>query len=282
MPSALRRQVDTNSEFSEALQEASALQFSALRPKPFAQVTETSVDTSSQAPTPIGVSPPSPVGEAETVGPLIRPTPTKSILPGASVPAIPFVSQKPLLIEICGGSCLLSSVAQEQGFGILPVDFVGNKFRPYVRVVHLDLRLPSSWEFLSKVLEQRPVAHIHLAPPCGTCSRRLSGSRSRTWDGGGLARLACCFIDLNAMARLTYLLIVVLLVLGAVPTVMATRRKPKRRPVEPDDGGDRGTAAPGTAGSSFPMTVANPDATSQNARYRQRGAPPPLDQGRSL
>ena len=96
---------------------------------------------------------------------------------------------------------------------------------------------------------------------------RLSGSRSRTWDGGGLARLACCFIDLNAMARLTYLLIVVLLVLGAVPTVMATRRKPKRRPVEPDDGGDRGTAAPGTAGTSSPMGVANPDAASQNARY---------------
>ena len=58
------------------------------------------------------------------------------------------------------------------------------------------------------------------------------------------------------MARLTYLLIVVLLVLGAVPAVMATRRKPKRRPVEPDDGGDRGTAAPGAA-----------DAASQNASY---------------
>ena len=58
------------------------------------------------------------------------------------------------------------------------------------------------------------------------------------------------------MARLTNLLIVVLLVLGAVPAVMATRRKPKRRPVEPDDGGDRGAAAPGAA-----------DATSQNASY---------------
>ena len=50
------------------------------------------------------------------------------------------------------------------------------------------------------------------------------------------------------MARLTYLLLTVLLVLGAVPIVMATRRKPKRRPVESDD-------------------VTNPDAASQRAGY---------------
>ena len=97
---------------------------------------------------------------------------------------------------------------------------------------------------------------------------RLSGSRSLTWDGGGFARLACWYIDMNAMARLAYLLLVVLLVLEDVPMVLATRRKPKRQPVASEDGGDRGAADPGPTASSSSAGVANPADASQHAGYR--------------
>ena len=70
------------------------------------------------------------------------------------------------------------------------------------------------------------------------------------------------------MARLAYILLAVLLVLGDVTTVVATRRKPKRRQVESDEGGDRGATDPGPARSSASSSFANPDAASQRASYR--------------
>ena len=57
------------------------------------------------------------------------------------------------------------------GFDILPIDFEGNKQRPYVHVVQLDLRQRSTWEFLEYLAHSRRPFHFHAAPPCGTASR---------------------------------------------------------------------------------------------------------------
>ena len=79
---------------------------------------------------------------------------------------------RPLVIELCCGTALLSSVAQEAGYAVLPIDWGHNKHKPYVRALQMDLRSPSTWAFLRHVCETRPIAWIHVAPPCGTASRK--------------------------------------------------------------------------------------------------------------
>ena len=91
-------------------------------------------------------------------------------LPGPLVSPTP-VGTPPLFIELCAGTALLSQQAAEAGFRMLAVDHHGNRFKPHVHVLQLDLRSPSSWEFLRGVLSSQAVAHVHIAVPCGTCSR---------------------------------------------------------------------------------------------------------------
>ena len=108
------------------------------------------------------------------------------------------LSEAPLFIEVCCGCALLSSCAAKAGFDILPIDFEGNKQRPFVHVVQLDLRHRSTWEFLEYLALSRRPFHFHAAPPCGTASRARdvpmpSASQVGTmatgtpWSQGGFA-----------------------------------------------------------------------------------------------
>ena len=76
-----------------------------------------------------------------------------------------------LFIEACCGSALLSSCTSKAGFDVLAIDFHGNKHRPFVHVVELDLRKRSTWSFLEHLATSRRPFHFHGAPPCGTASR---------------------------------------------------------------------------------------------------------------
>ena len=76
-----------------------------------------------------------------------------------------------LFIEACCGSALLSSCVSKAGFDVLAIDFHGNKHRPFVHVVELDLRKQSTWSFLEHLARSRRPFHFHAAPPCGTASR---------------------------------------------------------------------------------------------------------------
>jgi len=78
---------------------------------------------------------------------------------------------KPLVIEICAGTAMLSRCFQEVGFDIMAVDHTHNRFHPLAHICNLDLTLKSSWEFLEYVVRNFPVCFVHAAPPCGTCSR---------------------------------------------------------------------------------------------------------------
>ncbi|CAE7252934.1 SLC24A2 [Symbiodinium sp. CCMP2592] len=79
--------------------------------------------------------------------------------------------EKPLFIEVCAGSALLSSVAREAGFDILPID-AGHKVpRAYAHVLRLDLRESLTLQFLENVLQNRAVAWIHFSLPTGTTGR---------------------------------------------------------------------------------------------------------------
>ena len=78
---------------------------------------------------------------------------------------------RPVFIEACCGSAILSQCVGHAGFETVAVDFEGNKHRPFVHVLKLDLRQDSSWSFLEFVCKTRMVLHFHGAPPCGTASR---------------------------------------------------------------------------------------------------------------
>ena len=170
-------------------------------------------------------------------------------------------------IEIFAGSGRLSACLKQRGFDAFGIDHVVAKGAKCT-VLRRDLCQKADRAHLWELIAGDSVRYIHMAPPCGTSSRKAFWLKVPNLGRGGLARLACWYIDSNAMARLAYLLLAVLLVLGDVPMMMATRRKPKRRPVVSDDGGDCGAADPGPAASSSSAGAANPAAASQRAGYR--------------
>ena len=79
---------------------------------------------------------------------------------------------KPLFLEICSGSALLSYVAKEAGYIAVPIDWHHNRQKSCVHTLQLDLRLASTWSFLRRTCSSCNVAWIHMAPPCGTASRK--------------------------------------------------------------------------------------------------------------
>jgi len=80
-------------------------------------------------------------------------------------------ADKPLFLEICSGSAMLSYVAKEAGYHAVPIDWHHNRQRSCVHSLQLDLRLASAWHFLRRTCSACNVAWIHMAPPCGTASR---------------------------------------------------------------------------------------------------------------
>ena len=97
--------------------------------------------------------------------------------------SFPFPKDSLLFIEACCGCALLSSCVAKLGFEVMPIDFEGNKHRPYMHVVQLDLRKRETWQFLRYVAESRRPFHFHAAPPCGTASRARDTPMSSTDHG---------------------------------------------------------------------------------------------------
>ena len=73
-----------------------------------------------------------------------------------------------VFIQLCA---VLSSIAQRHGYRVLPVDCKRNRHKPRCRIVSLDLAEDHAWEVLEYIIETCDVAAVHLAPPCGTCSK---------------------------------------------------------------------------------------------------------------
>ena len=68
--------------------------------------------------------------------------PTAESLKPVAHDAVPKV--KPLVIEICAGTAMLSRSFQEVGFDIMAVDHTHNRFHPLAHICNLDLGLQSS------------------------------------------------------------------------------------------------------------------------------------------
>ena len=105
-----------------------------------------------------------------SVTPAAAPPPKRlKCAPPPSTPLGP--PSKPVFLEICSGSAMLSYVAKEAGYHAVPIDWRHNRQRSCVHALQLDLRLPSSWSFLERTCLACAVAWVHMAPPCGTASR---------------------------------------------------------------------------------------------------------------
>ena len=81
------------------------------------------------------------------------------------------VTDRMLFVEIFAGSAKLSKAADNRGFRVLSVDHSHNKHRPQHDILLMDLSDTSSHCGLMQNLEEDVPAAMHMAPPCGTCSR---------------------------------------------------------------------------------------------------------------
>ena len=77
----------------------------------------------------------------------------------------------PIFIEACAGCGILSSMVQQKGFQIIPIDCPRNRHVPKCRLVILDLTTQHAEQLLQRIVEDYNVACVHIALPCGTCSR---------------------------------------------------------------------------------------------------------------
>ena len=79
----------------------------------------------------------------------------------------------PLFLELCAGSAQLSACAARRGFMPVAVDCSENRHQTKYKTFNLDLGSPGSWSTLRHLVSSHleRIAHVHISPPCGTCSR---------------------------------------------------------------------------------------------------------------
>ena len=77
-------------------------------------------------------------------------------------------------VEIFSGSAALSRACADLGFEVIAIDHKPRK--SFVPAVHLDLTQPACQSACFVLLESKKPCSVHLAPPCGMCSRQLLGS----------------------------------------------------------------------------------------------------------
>ena len=92
-------------------------------------------------------------------------------------------AQTPLFIELCSGCGILSACVLASGFNVMAVDHDHNKHKTKVKTFSLDLTKESSWVTLRHIVQNCLVIAVHMAPPCGTCSRAREIKLSNTWHG---------------------------------------------------------------------------------------------------
>ena len=80
-------------------------------------------------------------------------------------------AQTPLFVELCAGCGILSATVAAEGFDVMAVDHSHNKHKTHVKMFNLDLSKEHSWGILRHIITECNVMGVHMAPPCGTCSR---------------------------------------------------------------------------------------------------------------
>ena len=81
------------------------------------------------------------------------------------------IHETPIAVEVCCGAAGLSTALQEAGFCAKPVDWHGNRHRPSIPFLRIDLCSEEGQRRLWELLRSGNVAYVHCAPPCGTFSK---------------------------------------------------------------------------------------------------------------
>ena len=114
-------------------------------------------------------------GESRTAQGTTTETPFKEETGESGTPS----KGRPLFIEICAGTAMLSRCFKEAGFDSIAIDHSKNRLQPLAHICNVDLTKTPGWEFLHRLISHYNVSFVHAAPPCGTCSRareiKLSG-----------------------------------------------------------------------------------------------------------
>ena len=82
-----------------------------------------------------------------------------------------FDAEVPIFIEACAGCAILSSVAKERGFAVVPIDCPRNKHKVKAKIVTIDLTSPHAAKILDTLVDDFNVVAVHFGLPCGTCSK---------------------------------------------------------------------------------------------------------------
>ena len=77
----------------------------------------------------------------------------------------------PVFIEACAGCGVLSQTVKARGFKVLPIDCARNRHQPKCKIFELDLSQPHAIALLKRVCRDVDVLCVHIALPCGTCSK---------------------------------------------------------------------------------------------------------------
>ena len=77
----------------------------------------------------------------------------------------------PIFIEACAGCGILSSVVQQRGIQVIPIDCPRNRHVPKCRLVVMDLTSDHADALLRRIVADYNIAGVHIALPCGTCSK---------------------------------------------------------------------------------------------------------------
>ena len=82
-------------------------------------------------------------------------------------------AEKTMFLEVMAGSARLTAACITVGFEGLAIDHKGNKDKPIAPCRWMDLATPSGQLQLKTMIKRdaKKIAHVHLAPPCGTASR---------------------------------------------------------------------------------------------------------------
>ena len=77
----------------------------------------------------------------------------------------------PIFVEACAGCGILSATAKEQGFQVVQIDNERNRHRPQCRILTMDLTSEFADATLRWLCSNFNVVAVHIALPCGTCSK---------------------------------------------------------------------------------------------------------------
>ena len=84
---------------------------------------------------------------------------------------VPKGTSVPFFVELCAGSAKLSDAVKQHGYHIIAVDHDKNRHAPRCKIIQLDLSHEHAWDMLDFLLERVTISGVHMAPPCGTCSK---------------------------------------------------------------------------------------------------------------